>query len=330
MKGNMGKIVRYALSVIVAGALVYFAFRGTDWKAFLEGLKGTNWWFICLSVLVAIVALLFREERWRLQLLPLYRDISRFSVWHGSNVGNLLNIVVPGVGEITRCGYVATGKAPFDKVLGTILMERTWDVLAVILLLFIAALASTDVIVPFLEEQVFSPFTGRFDFSLWWIIVIVVLLAVTALWAVFRFSGRNAVCARLAGWFKGILAGFSSFVKMEKKLLFILYSAGVWVMYILMTYFTFLAIPGLGHLTFADALFISAVGNIASVIPTPGNIGPYHYLVGIAISTIYLQADAMAAPGLLCATLSHGTHAVLIILLGIESYFRISFKKKDL
>ena len=330
MKGNMGKIVRYALSVIVAGALVYFAFRGTDWKAFLEGLKGTNWWFICLSVLVAIVALLFREERWRLQLLPLYRDISRFSVWHGSNVGNLLNIVVPGVGEITRCGYVSTGKAPFDKVFGTILMERAWDVLAVVLLLVLAALANTDVIAPFLEEQVFSPFTGRFDFSLWWIIVIVVLLAGVALWAVFFFSGRNAVCSRLAGWLKGILSGFSSFAKMEKKLLFILYTAGIWVMYILMTYFTFLAIPGLGHLTFADALFISAVGNIASVIPTPGNIGPYHYLVGMAISSIYLQVDAMTAPGLLCATLSHGTHAILLILLGVESYFRISFKKKDL
>lgn len=330
MKGNMGKIIRYALSVVVAGALVYFAFRGTDWKAFMDGLAGTNWWFICLSVLVAIVALLFREERWRLQLLPIDRSMSRFPVWHGSNVGNLLNIVIPGVGEITRCGYVSTGKAPFDKVFGTILMERAWDVLAVMLLLVIAALASTDVIVPFLGEQVFAPFTGRFDFSLWWIIVIVVLLVGAGLRAVFRFSGRNALCTRLAGWLKGILAGFSSFARMEQKLLFVLYSAGIWVMYILMTYFTFLAIPGLGHLTFADALFISAVGNIASVIPTPGNIGPYHYLVGMAISTIYLQADAMTAPGLLCATLSHGTHAILLILLGIESYFRISFKKKDL
>ena len=330
MKGNMGKIIRYALSVLVAGALVYFAFRGTDWKAFMNGLAGTNWWFICLSVLAALVALLFREERWRFQLLPLDRGISRFSVWHGSNVGNLLNVVIPGVGEFTRCGYVSTGKAPFDKVFGTILLERAWDVLAVSLLLVIAALTNTDVIVPFLKEQVFEPFTERFDFSLWWIIIIVVLLAGAALWAVFRFNGRNAVCTRLAGWLEGILAGISSFAKMEKKPLFIIYTAGIWVMYILMTYFTFLSIPGLDHLTFSDAVFISAAGNIASVIPTPGNIGPYHYLVGIAISTIYLQADAMAAPGLLCATLSHGTHAVLIILLGIESYFRISFKKKDL
>ena len=328
MKGNIGGILKYVLSVLVAVVLVFFAFRGTDWKVFFDGLVGTNWWFICLSVSAALAALFFREERWRIQLLPLDSGISRFSVWHGSNVGNLLNVVIPGVGEFTRCGYVSTKKAPYDKVFGTILMERAWDVLAIAVLLVLAALTNTDVIIPFMKEHVFEPFAGRFDFSLWWIAALLVILAAAALWAVFRFSAENAFCAKIAGWLRGMTEGFSSFAGMDRKALFLLYSAAIWMMYILMTWLTFQAVPGLDHLGFADAVFISAVGNIASVIPTPGNIGPYHYLVGMAISTIYLQADAMTALGLLCATLSHGTHAILIILLGLESYFRISFKKK--
>lgn len=328
VRDNIWKAFRYVLSVSVAAVLVYFAFRGTDWKAFLDGLAGTDWRFIILSVVAALAALWFREERWRCQLVLLDPAITRFSVWHGSNVGNLLNVVLPGAGEFTRCAYVSTKKAGYDRTLGTILMERSWDVLAIVLLLVLAMVTNRETIVPFMQENVLTPFMERFNFSLWWVVAAVALAAGLAVWLVFRLSPRNAACARLAGWIKGISNGFASFGKMEKKPLFIFYTVVIWVMYILMTYFTFKAVPGLTHLSFTDAVFISAIGNIASVIPTPGNIGPYHYLVGLSVSTVYLHSSAMTATGLLCATLSHGTHAILIIILGIESYIRISFKKK--
>ena len=328
VKDNIWKVIKYVLSVSVAAVLVYFAFRGTDWKAFLDGLAGTDWRFIALSVVVALAALWFREERWRCQLVLLDPAITRFSVWHGSNVGNLLNVVLPGVGEFTRCGYVSTKKAGYDRTLGTILMERSWDVLAVAFLLVLAMVTNRETIIPFMRENVLAPFLERFSFSLWWVVAVVCILSAVGLWTIFRLSSRNAACAELSGWIKGIFTGFSSFGKMGKKPLFIFYTAMIWVMYILMTYFTFKAVPGLAHLSFTDAIFISAIGNIASVIPTPGNIGPYHYLVGLSVSTIYLHSSAMTATGLLCATLSHGTHAILIIILGIESYIRISFKKK--
>ena len=35
-------IVKYTLSTILAGVLVWFAFRGVDWKAFWEGLQQTR------------------------------------------------------------------------------------------------------------------------------------------------------------------------------------------------------------------------------------------------------------------------------------------------
>ena len=93
-----------------------------------------------------------------------------------------------------------------------------------------------------------------------------------------------------------------------------------------MTYFTFRAVPQLpGSLGFTDAVFVSAIGNVASVIPTPGNLGAYHYIVSLALSTIYLGAQAIVPSTLLFATLSHGSHAALLILLGIYSYFRNAF-----
>jgi hypothetical protein len=96
-------------------------------------------------------------------------------------------------------------------------------------------------------------------------------------------------------------------------------------MYVLMCWAGFKALPMLDSLTFVDALFISAVGNIASVIPVPGGIGAYHYLVALTLQSIYA---ATWDTGILYATLCHETHAILIIVLGILSYFRLTLRKK--
>ena len=320
MEKKGGRILRYTVSLSVACILVYFAFRKNDWQEFFYGLAHTNWLYIILSMLAAVVALVFRAERWRNQLLPLDGNVSRKSVWHGSNIGNFMSLAIPGVGEFYRCAHVSTAKASYDKTFGTILMERSWDVLAILVLLTGAALGNRQTIVPFLKENVIGPFAGRFSFPVWWLAGAVFILGAGAIACIFLLRNRSAFCSRVTVWLKGMTSGFASFGKIRNKTLFLIYTVGIWVMYILMTYLTFLAIPGFEGLTFSDAVFISAIGNIASVIPTPGNIGPYHYLVGLSISTIYLNASTIVAPALLCATLSHGSHALLLIIVGLESY----------
>ena len=37
------KWLKYVLSFLLAGVLVFFAFRGVDWKAFWSGLQQTRW-----------------------------------------------------------------------------------------------------------------------------------------------------------------------------------------------------------------------------------------------------------------------------------------------
>ena len=328
MKEKTHKIIRYTLSILVAGILVYFAFDGIDWKDFFHGLANTDWWYIILSMVAGGIALFFREERWRSQLLPLDSDTGRLKVWDGSNIGNFLNIVIPGVGEFYRCGFVTSRKATYDKVFGTILMERAWDIIAIFALLFMAMFGHNRTIAPFMRDHVLQPFSSRFNFSLWWLLAAFFVIVAVALWVICSEKDKNSFCFKIAKWLKGMLGGFVSFGKIRSKGLFLLYTVGIWFMYILVTYYTFLAIPGLDHLTLADAIFISAVGNIASVIPTPGNVGPYHYLVGLSISTIYLHSGEITAMAMLCATLSHGSHALLLILLGLESYICITLKKK--
>ena len=156
---------------------------------------------------------------------------------------------------------------------------------------------------------------------MWWLVALVVVLLVLFFWAVFRFRERNAVCRKVADALSSVGRGFASFFKLPRKGLFLLYTVGIWLMYLLMCFCILKAVPDLSGLGMEDALFFTAVGNIASVIPVPGGIGAYHYLVALSVSSLY---GGSWETGLLFATLQHELHALLVILLGVVSYANLT------
>lgn len=329
MENKAKQLLKYVLSLVLAGVLLYFAFRGIDWKEFWNGLKTTDWGWIAMSVLAAFIALVLRAERWRLQLAALDPSVKRATIWHGSNIGNFMSLLIPGIGEFVRCGYVSSKRMPYDKTLGTILLERTWDIISIAALLLIAVLLGGKSFGIFLKKEVFEPFFLRFSVSLWWLVGAVAAFVVLAVVSIVLLRNRSRLCRKVSNAFSGIFQGVAAFGGMKGKGLFLVYTAGIWTNYILMSYFTMLAVPGLQHLGFRDALFISAIGNIASVVPTPGNLGAYHYIVGLAVSTIYLGSTTILAEPLLFATLSHGSHAALLIILAIHSYIMMPIGKNS-
>ena len=318
-------VPKYVISFILAGVLVYFAFRSVDWGAFWGGLAETRWAWMILFVVLSVLALVIREERWRAIIEPIDPQVRRIDVWDATNVGNVVNVVLPGAGEFVRCGYVTRRGMTYDKAFGTVVCERACDMVAIILLFAGALLAGWGKFGDFFMEQIWQPMTGRLSFSVWWIVAAVVLVLALFIWAVFRWSGSNKFCGKVAGWIRGLGAGFASIGRIKNKWLFILYTVGIWTMYVLMSWAGLKALPMLDSLTIADALFISAVGNIASVIPVPGGIGAYHYLIALTLQSLY---GATWDTGILYATLCHETHAILIIILGISSYIRITLAKR--
>jgi len=320
MKTN---VIKYTLSFLLAGVLVYFAFKGVDWTAFWQGLQETRWGWVAMFILFSVLALVIREERWRALIKPFDQEAKRLDIWDATNVGNVVNVVLPGAGEFVRCGYVSRRNLSYDKAFGTIICERACDIVAIILLFVIALVTGWDKFGNFFVEQIWQPSAGKASFSMGWIVAAVVLLIAVGIWAIFHWSGSNKFCGKVAGWIKGLGAGFTSMSKMKHKGLFILYTVGIWAMYVGMSWSGLKALPMLSELTLSDAIFISAVGNIASVIPVPGGIGAYHYLVALTLQSIY---GATWDTGILYATLCHESHAILIIVLGIVSYVSLTLR----
>ena len=80
MDKKTANTVKYVISGLLAVVLVWFAFRGVDWKAFWQGVQQTRWIWVALYFVAAILALVFREERWIALMRPLDPDLRRLGV----------------------------------------------------------------------------------------------------------------------------------------------------------------------------------------------------------------------------------------------------------
>lgn len=328
MDKKISNIIKYILSAGVAVLLLYFSFREVKWADFMEGLRTCRWEFIVLSMAAGILAFWFRGTRWRQLLLPIDTSTKRITTFNAVNIGYIANFVFPRIGEFVRCGVVtrrsAENKASYDKVLGTVVLERGWDMLTMLLLLVLILSARWEKFGGFFMEQMWEPVSARLDFSIWWIVALLAAAGLGCFWFIWRFRASGGLCSKIWGLFEGLLQGFSSCLRMEGKWRFFVSTALIWGMYWLMAAATMWAIPVLDGLNMIDALFLSLAGSLGWLVPVPGGFGAFHFVVSLALQAIY---GIPFETGIIFATLSHESQAITMALFGGGSYAYESLKK---
>ena len=336
MKPAIKKIIKFLTSAAIAVLLLWFSFRDVEWGDFVAVLKECRWGYVILSMAAGAFAFWLRGLRWHRLIMPIDASISRLTAFNGVNIGNISNFVFPRIGEFVRCGVITRRsvpvdpehpekkKASYDKVLGTVVLERSWELLVMLLLLAVVVLAGFRRFGGFFVEQIWNPMAQRLDFSLWWIVAVLVIIGAAGIYAIWRYKDENAFCAKIAGVFSGVLQGFSSCFRMEQKWLFFAYTAFIWLTYWLMAASTVWAAPFLAGLDLIDALFLSLVGGIGFAVPVPGGIGSFHFVISLALSAIYGIPTEL---GVVYATLSHTSQAITQILFGVISYSYEAIRK---
>ncbi len=322
MNKKLGNALKYILSFSLAALLIWLACSGIDWAEFLAGLKATRWGWIALFFVAAVLAIVFRCLRWVQLLRPVDEHVTFRRVFDATNIGAMASIVVPGSSEIVRCGIISRKGASFQTVLGTILVERAWDFVAIGVMCILTLFVGWGRFGGFFVDNIWHPVTSH-KIIVWGFVALVVL-AVLLVAAIRLLRGRNSFFAKLNYYLEGFVDGIKSFARVENKLYFLLNTLGIWAMYMLMSWLTLKAIPELSSLTLADALFITTVGNLATLVPVPGGIGAYHYVLKVSLSALYGITEET---GLLFAMLCHELHAVAVLLLGVASYISRSFDK---
>lgn len=318
--------VKYAALMAIALALLWASFRGVDFEEFKEGLKSADFFWIGVSMAVSILVFWLRALRWRLVMIPLGHKIKRVDAWDGINVGYITNFAIPRAGEFARCGVITrkTG-LPFETVAGTVVLERGVDLLSLALLTLSVVVFQWKKFGSFIEREIITGIGEGFNMGFVWIALSAIAAASIFLYIVYRFRKSNALFAKLSNIAKGVIKGVFSGFKMPQKWMFLVYTVAIWGCYWLMSYSTILAFPAVAGLTIQDALFLMIIGGFGWVIPVQGGIGAYHFIISLALSSIY---SINQTTGVVFATISHESQALTMLICGGISLISLSLYKR--
>ena len=308
------------------------AFKGVDLKKTFTVIQHAHIFWLAMSVLVSFVAFLSRAYRWNLLIEPLGYKPSLKNTTSALMVGYLANIAVPRLGEVSRCGSLSTAeKIPFEKLLGTVIVERIIDVLSLAVAMVITILLQFNLVKNFVFENIINPIRDKIVASVHNTFLLVIMMAaVIAMTAVIiyflRAKASSGLILKIRGLIKGMIEGVRSIRDLKNIPVFIFHSIFIWVMYYFMTYLAFFALDATASLSWQSALLILVAGGIGMSAPSPGGVGTYHFLVSQALM-IYAVAKE---DGVAFATMLHGSQTLIVILFGAVGYIVLWFGNKKL
>lgn len=309
--------LQYFIVAAIGAYFLYFVFKGTNWNEMADKFARTNYYWIALGMAVAMFSHFIRGARAVMFYEALGYKVPLKNSVLAVLVGYMMNYIIPRGGEVSRCAALyKTDNLPVDKSLGTVVAERAFDLLILLVLLLIVFFLQFDMLSAFLSER-FAPKEASTSGNSF-ITVKTVLLSAIALGCILFFALRKrlmqlGIVKKLMQVVKGFTEGLMSVKKVKRPVLFILQSFAIWVCYVLMMYFCLFAMEATAHINFIGCLTIFAIGTIGVVVPAPGaGAGTYHF----AVMQSMLLFNVPEADGIAYATIVHGAQMILLLALG--------------
>src|SRR5690606_34827825 len=133
-----------------------------------------------------------RALRWKMILQPIQIYPKTKNVVYAVLIGYIANVIVPRMGEIAKCTVLAKyEKVPADKVIGTIIAERAFDVLCFGILLLLTLAFQFHIIAPYALQILHHLFMDEWGNFLWTRIIILSVLALLAILFLIIFYNKS-------------------------------------------------------------------------------------------------------------------------------------------
>ena len=325
IKKIANNIWKVALSLILGGAILYWMYRGFDFKQVEDVLlHKMSWTWMLLSFPFGISAQVFRGWRWKQSLEPLGEkarsSISIYSIF----LSYALSLVIPRAGEFARCGVLKKwDDVSFPKALGTVVTERAIDSLLVLLITALVFVMQIPVFLNFFEKTGTSMDSLLCQFTATGYIVTAICgiaVLILAHYLLKRLAIYNKVKATLGGLWQGII----SLKGVRNVPLYIALTLGIWLSYFFHYYLTFQCFEATSHLNLMCGLVTFIVGSIAVIVPTPNGAGPWHF----AVKTMLILYGIQANDALFFVLIVHSVQTLLVVLLGIYAWIALAFTGK--
>ncbi len=285
--------LRWLVGLAVVALSVWLLIQDLDWSAVWTALVTADYRWVVVGVTAIVATFFTRALRWRALLW--HSSLSIRSAISAILVGQVVNLALPmRSGDVVRALWVAPGgKASAAEALGSIAVEKMWDLLA----LLACGLALLVVM----------PLPAWFARSTW-ATGLALAAIVGTVWCglhwqelLFRWAGR-ALARFPAGWDQALLPrlrrladGLEAIRRPEVSWKALLWTSLTW------------AFGGLANLAVlmafdiplpTAALFLLAALMVGGAVPAPGRLGVFEGVCVISLALFDIQRDRALAVGL--------------------------------
>jgi uncharacterized protein (TIRG00374 family) len=245
---------------------------------FRDSLLHANYVIIIPIAIIAILSHISRAIRWKIMIEHMGYSPSTANTFYATMCGYFANTFIPRAGEILRCTLLARyEKVPVNKLIGTILVERFFDLFCYFLIIILTICIQLNTVSDFIKQKILLISNAKTVFP-WWVVAIAVLLAgalviVFIKWVLKRHSNHPHII-KLKGFHLGLKEGFTTILLLKKRKLFIFHTVFIWTMYLLEIYIGFYALSATTGLGLGAALSVLSLATLAMIV-APGGIGAF-------------------------------------------------------
>ncbi len=276
--------------------------------------------WLLLALIIGFFSHLVRAIRWRMLLDPLGYHPKLSNTFFAVMIGYFANMALPRLGEVTRCGILNRyEKIPMNKSIGTVIVERSIDMVVFVILFLINFFVFFDKLELYVQNKIYLPLSEKFQYSdvVSYTIVILLssLLIIVVLFFVFRKKISNSnIYQKTKEILLGFWHGLWSISKIKKPVAFIFQSFLIWILYFAMIYVCIFSLPETSHLGIGAGLSMLIFGSIGIMI-VQGGIGIYPAIIAETTAIYGIPATTGYALGWLTWT----AQTLLIVVAGIIS-----------
>lgn len=333
MKKLLGNLLRFSIYLSIGLGILYLVYdnQNTAYQAkctldgklpgdcqlvdkIIQDFTQVHWQWIIVIMFLFLLSNLSRAVRWHMLLEPLGVKPRFVNSFFAIMISYFANLGLSRVGELIRATTLAKyEKARTNQVMGTVVVDRMIDAITMVLFVGVAFLLDGRNIFGYLSRNAqVDSFKSILYSPYFWILSFVMGgFLVLAYRYRSRYSG-HPLLTKMIDLLRGFRDGLKTIAKLKKPGWFIAHSLFIWFMYYLMTWLCFPAYDPTAHLGPIAGLTTFVFGAFGIVIPAPGGMGTYQFLVSEALAIYNIPGD-------------EGFSFSMIIFFSIQIFFTIFF-----
>ena len=297
--------------------------KAAIWQSF----RDANYLWVALAMLCCLLSHFVRALRWRRLFRPLGLNPSLNHTFGSVIVAYLGNLAFPRAGEVMRCATLRTSEGiPLEKSIGTVVTERLIDTLAFGLIVLFGMVAMFGKAKDWLYDTLSTKFDSLPNTAMivgaFLTLSVVAFLLYKLLWKRLLHIG---VIKKVDDMARGVVDGVKSIFHMGTRntTLFLLYSAAIYLLYILGGLIIFHAFAETSWLGMRAAFVVYLFGSVGMTF-SQGGIGVYPVLVQMALDIYGISYEV----GTACGWLLWGSQQVIVIAVGAVYLIYFSLMKR--